>query len=578
VRPHDSLRAVVLADDYDWGGDEPLSIPSERMVVYELHVGGFTRHPSAGVAHPGTFAALVEKIPYLKDLGITHVELMPVMAFDEQDVPEQVWEAGLTNFWGYSTHSFFSPHPGYCIHPREGQHRTEFRDMVRALHRAGIGVILDVVFNHTAEGGFAGPVLNFKGFANETFYCLDPLDKTRHLDFTGCGNTVSANHPMVTRFIVDSLEYWVREMHVDGFRFDLASALARDEVGLPMHNPPVLWAIELSDVLARTKIIAEAWDAAGLYQVGSFPGYRWMEWNGRYRDSVRRFVRGDPGLVAEMATRLSGSSDLYQRNLRHPINSINFVTCHDGFTLQDLVSYDRKHNRANGEGNRDGCSDNLSWNCGIEGATNNPEVLELRRRQARNFLAVLFLSQGIPMLLAGDEVLREQGGNNNVWCQDNPLGWFDWTLVERNADVLRFVRGLIALRKRHPNLQRRQFLSGRVREGSSIPDIAWHGVDLDAPQWLDKGCRVLAFTLAPREPAEGPLHVMFNMGVEPAAFAVPDLHQWRWHLALDTGLAAPADLVEPADQRPVSALRYHLGPRSIVVLEGRQGPSGPNHP
>ena len=356
-------------------GDEPLAIPSERMVVYELHVGGFTRHPSAGVAHPGTFAALVEKIPYLKDLGITHVELMPVMAFDEQDVPEQVWEAGLTNFWGYSTHSFFSPHPGYCIHPREGRHRTEFRDMVRALHRAGIGVILDVVFNHTAEGGFGGPVLNFKGFANETFYCLDALDKTRHLDFTGCGNTVNANHPMVTRFIVDCLEYWVREMHVDGFRFDLASAMARDEMGLPMHNPPVLWAIELSDVLARTKIIAEAWDAAGLYQVGSFPGYRWAEWNGRYRDSVRRFVRGDPGLVAEMATRLSGSSDLYQRNLRHPINSINFVTCHDGFTLNDLVSYDRKHNRANREGNRDGCSDNLSWNCGVEGETDRPEVL-----------------------------------------------------------------------------------------------------------------------------------------------------------------------------------------------------------
>jgi glycogen operon protein len=541
-------------------------------------VGGFTRHPSAGVAHPGTFAALVEKIPYLKDLGITHVELMPVMAFDEQDVPEQVWEAGLTNFWGYSTHSFFSPHPGYCIHPREGQHRTEFRDMVRALHRAGIGVILDVVFNHTAEGGFGGPVINFKGFANETFYCLDPLDKTRHLDFTGCGNTVSANHPMVTRFIVDALEYWVREMHVDGFRFDLASALARDDLGVPMHNPPVLWAIELSDVLARTKIIAEAWDAAGLYQVGSFPGYRWMEWNGRYRDSVRRFVRGDPGLVAEMATRLSGSSDLYQRNLRHPINSINFVTCHDGFTLQDLVSYDRKHNRANGEGNRDGCSDNLSWNCGWEGDTDSPEVLELRRRQVRNFLAVLFLSQGIPMLLAGDEVLRGQGGNNNVWCQDNPLGWFDWTLVERNADVLRFVRGLIALRKRHPSLQRRQFLSGRVREGSSIPDIAWHGVDLDAPQWLDKGCRVLAFTLAPREPAEGPLHAMFNMGVEPAAFAVPDLPQWRWHLALDTGRAAPADLVQPEDQSPFGALRYPLGPRSVVVLEGRQDPSRPNHP
>ncbi len=574
VRPHDSPRAVVLADDYDWHGDQPLDLHSEAMIVYELHVGGFTRHPSSGVAHPGTFSGIIEKIPYLKNLGITHVELMPVMAFDEQDVPEQVWDAGLTNFWGYSTHSFFSPHPGYCVAPREGQHRVEFRDMVRALHKAGMGVIMDVVFNHTAEGGFGGPVLNLKGFANETFYCLDALDKTRHLDFTGCGNTVNANHPLVTRFIVDCLEYWVREMHVDGFRFDLASAMARDENGAPLHNPPVLWAIELSDVLARSKIIAEAWDAAGLYQVGSFPGYRWMEWNGRYRDSLRRFVRGDSGLISEMATRLSGSSDLYQHNLRQPINSINFATCHDGFSLADLVSYDDKHNEANREGNRDGTNDNLGWNCGAEGDTDQPEVLALRRQQVRNFMAILFISQGIPMILAGDEVLRSQAGNNNVWCQDNELGWFDWTLVERNADMLRFVRGLIALRRRHPSLQRRHFLSGRAREGTRLVDITWHGVDLDAPQWDDATCRVLAFTLAPRGQGAGPLHVMLNMGDETLDFAVPAIdagpggEAYRWHLAVDTGAVPPDDLCEPGQQPLFTQARRSLGPRSLVVLEG----------
>jgi glycosidase len=439
------------------------------MIIYELHVGGFTRHPSSGVRHPGTFLGLIEKIPYLKELGITHVELMPVMAFDEQDVPEPVWKAGLRNFWGYSSFGFFSPHPGFCVTPEQGTHRREFRDMVKALHRAGIGVILDVVFNHTSEGGAGGPTLTFKGFGNETFYCLDAIDKGIYLDFTGCGNTVNANHPLVTNFIIDALEYWVREMHVDGFRFDLASAMARDSDGRPLANPPVLWGIELSDTLAATKIIAEAWDAAGLYQVGTFPGYRWMEWNGRYRDSIRRFVRGDPGLVPEIATRISGSSDLYEANLRKPINSINFVTCHDGFTLWDLVSYNRKHNLANHEGNRDGTDDNLSWNGGTEGETPNLEVLTLRRRQARNLLTLLFLSQGIPMLLAGDEVLRSQQGNNNAWCQDNETGWLDWSLMERNAAMLRFVRGLIALRKRHASLRHRHFLAGRPLPGGNPP-------------------------------------------------------------------------------------------------------------
>ncbi len=569
IRPHDSPRAVVLADDYDWEGDIPLHVPPEEMIIYELHVAGFTRHDSSGVRFPGTFAGLVEKIPYLKALGITHVELMPVMAFDEQDVPEQVWDLGLTNFWGYSTHSFFSPHPGYCVAPREGNQRTEFRDMVKALHRAGIGVILDVVFNHTAEGAAGGPVLNLKGFGNETFYLLDHLDKSIYLDFTGCGNTVNANHPFVARFILECLEYWVREMHVDGFRFDLASALARDENGQPMHNPPLLWGIELSDVLAQSEIIAEAWDAAGLYQVGTFPGYRWMEWNGRYRDSVRRFVRGDPGIVGEVASRVSGSSDLYQANLRLPINSVNFVTCHDGFTLWDLVSYEQKHNEANGEGNRDGCSHNLSWNGGVEGATKDAGILALRRRQAKNFLGLLFLSQGVPMLLAGDEVLRSQGGNNNTWCQNNPTGWFDWHLTAKNADMLRFVAEMIDLRKRHPSLQRRRFLTGLPKNGKGRADIVWHGLKIDEPGWDDPRCRTLAFTLAAAEQGEEDLHVIFNMSDDPQVFELSECTDRSWHLAVDTARPSPEDVFPPQEQPIVDGCIYRAQARSLVVLERR---------
>ncbi|MEA3278520.1 MAG: glycogen debranching protein GlgX [Pseudomonadota bacterium] len=569
IRPHDSPRGVVIAEDYDWEGDTPPHLPAEQVIIYEMHVGGFTRHASSGVRSPGTFAGVIEKIPYLQSLGITHVELMPVMAFDEQDVPEQVWDQGLTNYWGYSTHSFFSPHPGYCISPRDGTHRSEFRDMVKALHRAGIGVILDVVFNHTAEGAGGGPVLNLKGFGNETFYMLDQIDKSVYLDFTGCGNTINANHPFVARFILDCLEYWVRRMHVDGFRFDLASALARDEYGQPMHNPPLLWGIELSDVLARSEIIAEAWDAAGLYQVGTFPGYRWMEWNGRYRDSVRRFVRGDPGILGEVASRIAGSSDLYQANLRLPINSVNFVTCHDGYTLWDLVSYERKNNAANGEHNRDGTNDNLSWNCGSEGESDDPKIQALRRRQAKNFLSILFLSQGVPMLLAGDEVLRSQGGNNNAWCQDNETGWFDWTLVERNADMLRFVAELIALRKRHPTLQRRRFLSGRARNGSLLPDISWHGPETSSPQWDDPDGRALAFTLAGMDVTEEDLHVLLNMSDETQVFVLPVLSGRSWHLALDTDRPTPEDIAPPDEQSELPAGGYRVCARSLVVLEGR---------
>ncbi|MDT8407879.1 MAG: glycogen debranching protein GlgX, partial [Methylococcales bacterium] len=480
---HCAMRAMVIDPAYDWEGDTPLNIRSEHVVVYELHVGGFTRHSSSGVEHPGTFAGLIEKIPYLQALGITHVELLPIMAFDEQDVPPGTSELGLLNYWGYSTHSFFSPHPGYCVTPEQGTHLTEFRDLVKALHQAGIGVILDVVFNHTAEGGAGGAYINFRGIDSDIFYHIDPIDKRVFRDYTGCGNTVNANHPFVTHFIISCLEYWVEEMHIDGFRFDLASAMARGEGGMPLHDPPVLWAIELSEKLARTKLIAEAWDAAGLYQVGSFPGYRWAEWNGIYRDASRRFLIGEPGLIGEIATRLSGSSDLYHPEGRLPINSVNFITCHDGFTLVDLFSYNHKHNDANGENNQDGCNNNLSWNLGVEGETDEPVINDLRLRSVKNAYALLLISQGVPMLLAGDEVLKTQMGNNNGWCQDNELTWFDWRFDDRQKALLTFVKRMIALRKRHGCLMRRRFLSGQAPSEQVFPDITWHGARLDKPEW-----------------------------------------------------------------------------------------------
>jgi glycogen operon protein len=548
-----SLRAVVAPA---LGSSPAPGVPRglDDAVIYELHVGGFTRHPSAGVRHPGTFAGLVEKIPYLQQLGVTHVELLPVMAFDEQDVPEGARARGLKNYWGYSTHSFFAPHPGYCVDPAQGAH--ELRECVAALHAAGIGVILDVVFNHTAEGGATGPVIHFKALAGDVFYHRDARGGYR--DYTGCGNTVNCNHPLVTSFILRCLEYWAAEIGVDGFRFDLASVFARGEDGAVLERPPLPWSIELSPALAERALIAEAWDAAGLYHVGTFPGMRWAEWNGRYRDVMRRFVRGDPGLVSEVATRLAGSSDLYGRRL--PGNGVNFVTCHDGFTLADLVSFEHKHNHGNGEENRDGTSDNLSWNCGGEGRSDDPRVLELRRRQAKNFVALLLLSQGVPMLNAGDELLRSQGGNNNAYCQDNETSWLDWRLVEKNADMLRFVRGLIALRMRHPSLRRRRFLSGR--------DVTWHGVELGEPKWHDADARLLAFTLAGAEPGEPPLHAVLNMSDEERVVALPAVNGLAWQRAVDTALASPHDLTEP-EQQATGGDRYVAAPRSVVVLEAR---------
>jgi len=560
-----SMRSQLVRDDYDWEGMDHCHIPLVDAVIYEMHVGGFSRHPSADTEHPGTFRAVAEKIPYLQELGITHVELLPVMAFDVQDVPPKTASLGLKNYWGYSTHSFFAPHPHYACDPARA--RDEFRDMVKALHRAGIGVILDVVFNHTAEGGADGPTMNFRGFGNEVFYHLDFDDRAKYRDYTGCGNTVNCNHPMVTRFLIDCLHYWAHDMHVDGFRFDLASAMARGEDGKPQHHAPVLWSIELSPELGRAHIIAEAWDAAGLYQVGDFPGFRWAEWNGLYRDVIRAFVRGDKGLIADVATRIAGSSDLYEIRGRLPGNSVNFVTCHDGFTLYDLVSYNDKHNEANGEDNRDGHGHNLSWNCGVEGPTDDPKILSLRRRQAKNFMAILMLSQGVPMLLAGDEFLRTKQGNNNTYCQDNELSWLDWRLVDENRDMLDFTRAMIAFRRRHPSLRRNRFLTGEPDREGHPPDITWHGLKLNDPGFDDGNGRVLAFSLAGVDEYEEHLHVMLNMWDDALEFPLPPIAPRRWYKAVDT--ADDPAVRPPNEQPPVGEQKIRVSGHGIVVLEAR---------
>jgi isoamylase len=568
-RAGNSLRAMVPTDAEFTSRLSPRPPSLSGAVIYELHVGGFTQHPSSGVQYPGSFLGLVEKIPYLQELGVTHVELLPVMAFDDQDVPPGVQARNLRNYWGYSPHSFYSPHPHYCVKADQGTHQSEFRQLVEALHGAGIRVILDVVFNHTAEGGANGPVINFKGLANEVFYILDPADRHRYLDYSGCGNTINCNHPMVTRFIVNCLEWWVEQMGVDGFRFDLASVFVRGEDGQPLSNPPLPWDITLSRPLARLPVIAEAWDASGLYHVGAFPGLSWTEWNGRYRDVIRRFLRGDRGIVGQVATCIGGSSDLYADDGRLPENSINFITCHDGFTLRDVVSYNCKHNEANGEDNRDGTNDNLSWNCGVEGETDDPEVTALRRRQAKNSIAILMISRGVPMLLAGDEVLRTQRGNNNTWCQNNELSWFDWRLVETERDMLEFVRGMIGLRRRHPNLTRNAFYSGKPLPGRNVPDIVWHGARLNEPAWHDGNSQFLAFTIAGLTRNESDLYVLLNMADALVDASLPPLPGGEWFLVLDTSDTVTNGVLPQKDQRPIVTSTWQVQPHSVVIFEGR---------
>ena len=565
-RPGDNtgtaLKSVVIdVSAYDWEGDAPLQRPSARTIVYEMHVGGFTRHPSSGLSEKtrGTFAGLTEKIPYLQRLGITAVELLPVFQFDPQDCPP-----GLVNYWGYAPVSFFAPHRGYSSRRDPLGAVDEFRDMVKALHRAGLEVILDVVFNHTAEGDHSGPTLSFRGLDNTTYYILE-ADRSRYANYSGTGNTLNANHPVVRRMIVDSLRYWVDVMHVDGFRFDLASILERDESGDVMPNPPVLWDIESDPVLAGTKLIAEAWDAAGVYQVGTFVGDSWKEWNGRFRDDVRSFFRGEEGSTERFADRLIGSPSLYGHKQREPEQSVNFVTCHDGFTLNDLVSYDRKQNEANGEDNRDGADDNRSWNCGVEGPTEDPDIDRLRTRQVKNFFTVTMLSAGMPMMLMGDEVRRTQGGNNNAYCQDNETNWFDWALLAKRADVHRFVSVLNARRvlRDVEHEEKRVALNQLLLQ----EDITWHGVKLGEPDWRHSS-HSLALTVRLTMDRTH-YHIILNAYWEPLEFELPLVangarHPWRrW---IDTFLDCPHDIVEWEQAPSVLGHRYRAEPRSVVVL------------
>jgi glycogen operon protein len=551
-----SMKSVVVDPRaYDWEGDAPLRQPYARSVIYELHVGGFTRHPSSGVAPHlrGTYAGLVQKIPYLRSLGVTAVELLPVQQFDPQDAP-----AGLTNYWGYSPVALFAPHRGYSARQDALGPLDEFRDMVKALHRAGIEVILDVVFNHTAEGDERGPTLSFRGLENRAYYILERHDRARYANYSGTGNTIQGNHSIVRRLIIDCLHSWVQLMHVDGFRFDLASVLSRDG-DVPLADPPIVWEIESDPVLAGTRIIAEAWDAAGLYQVGSFAGHRWAEWNGVFRDDVRRFVKSDPGVAGRVAARIAGSRDIYHTPDRTPDRSINFVTSHDGFTLNDLVSYNVKHNQANGEGSRDGADANDSWNCGAEGPSDDPQVEALRARQVRNLLTVLLLAQGTPMLLMGDEVRRTQRGNNNAYGQDNPVSWLDWEDGSRHADLLRFVRSLIAFRRSHALFADAAFWGepGGAR-------ITWHGVRLGQPDWSHDS-RSLAFELRACT-ADEHLYVILNAYWAPLRFELPPLAATCWRRVVDTALPAPEDFAEPATAPPVIAGHYEAAARSAVVL------------
>ena len=567
ARPGNNLGVAaksVVADlsGYDWEGDRPLDHPFSRTVVYEVHVAGFTRHPNSGVAEEkrGTYAGLIEKIPYLKELGITAVELMPVFQFDAQDAP-----AGLENYWGYSPMSFFAPHSGYSSRTDPLGCLDEFRDMVKALHKAGIEVILDVVYNHTAEGGDAGPTFCFKGLDNRFYYLLSD-DVSQYADFTGTGNTLNSNFSVVRRMIGDSLRYWVSEMHVDGFRFDLAAVLTRDEHGKSVHNAPLLWDVDSDPVLAGRKLIAEAWDAGGLYLVGSFGGDRWKEWNGRFRDDVRRFLKSDRDTVLNLRARLVGSPDIYTKQSQRPEQSINFMTCHDGFTLNDLFSFNEKHNEANGENNRDGSSENYSWNCGVEGPTNDPEVERLRARQIRNAVTLNLLSVGTPLLLMGDEVRRTQLGNNNAYCQNNEVSWFDWSLCQKHADLHRFVRLMIQLRLRFATSPRGSTLS--LAEFITQAEIQWDGAQLCAPD-LSVDSHSLAGT-AYLENGRG-FHLMINAYWEPLRFSLPVVPDGcgPWRRLIDTYQDTPSDFLErEAETQPQN--EYTVQPRSIVLMTNCQ--------
>jgi len=533
-------RCIVINNRVNYIDDIPLNLPDQDLIIYELHLKGFTKDDSSCVEHKGTYRGLMEKIPYLKELGINAVELLPIQEFDELENINHNPETGerLKNFWGYSTLAFFAPKATYSSSGVMGEQITEFKEMVKAFHDAGIEVILDVVFNHTAEGDQMGPTISFRGIDNSIYYILED-NKRLYKNYSGCGNTFNCNHPLVRDFILDCLRYWAVEMKVDGFRFDLASILGRDQYGNILSNPPLIERIEEDPILRNTKIIAEAWDAAGAYQVGKFSG-RWAEWNGKYRDDIRLFWKGEPNTIGIFATRLTGSSDIYHRPDRGPQHSINFITCHDGFTLNDLVSYNNKHNLQNGEQNRDGENHNISNNFGIEGVSETDLIDRVRIKQIKNFLATLYLSQGVPMLLGGDEFRRTQQGNNNAYCQDNEISWVDWALLNENKDIYSFTKFLIHFRKEHSILRRTSFLTGKKQEGFGYPDIEWHGAEVNHPQW-DPKSHSLAMLLngeyALKEGCkrENDLYAIFNASLKPGTFKLPPAPNGKpWRLIFDT--------------------------------------------
>jgi glycogen operon protein len=577
-------KSVVTTTLFEWENDRPPNTRLDESIIYEVHVKGFTaKHPEVPEELRGTYAGLASPavVSYLKKLGITAVELMPVHDFLQD---KHLVEKGLRNYWGYNTTSFFAPYAGYSSAGDRGEQVAEFKAMVRTLHAAGIEVILDVVYNHTSEGNHLGPMLNFRGVDNLTYYRTVADNLRYYMDYTGCGNTLNVRHPQVLKLLMDSLRYWVTEMHVDGFRFDLASALARE-----LHDVDRLSAffdvINQDPIISQVKLIAEPWDVGeGGYQVGNFPPL-WAEWNGKYRDDVRRYWKGDEGVLSELGYRLSGSSDLYQRDGRRPSASINFITAHDGFTLHDLVSYDEKHNEANGEENRDGHNDNLSWNHGAEGPTDDPSILELRERQKRNFIATLLLSQGVPMLCGGDELGRTQQGNNNAYCQDNEISWYDWMLSGDSQKLLAFTQRVIAMRREHPNLRRQKFFQGRAINpagtpdveinGRHVQDITWvrpDGEEMTEEEWNAGWVRCLGMQLSGKtldhydalgQPlTDNTYLIMMNPHWEPIDFYMPKSHGERsWVLVLDTRVPN-----EPDSTRVSAGEPYRLIPRSLAVF------------
>ena len=550
-------KARVVKDDFDWGSMAQPLIPMEDLVIYELHVRGFTKDPTSGVAHPGTFAGIMEKLDYLEELGVNAIELMPIFEFDEMQDYRVVDGKTLYNYWGYSTVSFFAPNTSYTASTEYNREGNELKRLIQACNRRGIEVYLDVVFNHTAEGNEQGPFFSFKGFDNNIYYLLTP--DGQYYNFSGCGNTMNCNHPIVRQMILDCLRYWVTTYRVDGFRFDLASILGRSEDGSPMGAPPLLQSLAFDPILGNVKLIAEAWDAGGLYQVGTFPSWnRWAEWNGRYRDDIRRYLKGDEGFAQGAALRLLGSRDIYGDQGRTNA-SVNFITCHDGFTLWDLFSYNDKHNLANGWNNTDGANDNNSWNCGAEGDTDDPEVVELRRRMCRNAFTLLMCSRGIPMFLAGDEFCNTQFGNNNAYCQDNIISWLDWNRLEANRDMFHFFQYMIRFRKRY------RVVRAKTGDGAcGFPDVSFHGTEPWRGSFSGHD-RYVGVMFSGWEGDTGPqvVYVASNAWWEDLGVTLPELPaSMSWTCAVDTWQAEQGE-------RPVSGRQVIVQARSVMVFVGK---------